>query len=356
MTSPAIDPARFREKQSLIAGYMTGMLQSGIVYLGIELGLFSAMHGGTPATAEELAGRLGLSPRFVLEWLRAATAGHVIEYAGDDQFFASPEVDRLLAEEKDLASLQSFFVELPARLRLWAEVPDAFRTGIGFDWDSRGSEAIEWMEAGFRNWYEQVLIQRALPALDGLVERLSDGISVADVGCGAGIALLQMARAFPKSRFHGYDSSANAIARAKQNGAGIPNLSFHHVPEELLPADHTLTLVTTFDCMHDMTRPLEVARAIRAALREDGHWFIADIRSFPTFDENLASNPQSARMYATSVFGCLQSGMSEPGGAGLGTFGLPEPRMRELATSAGFTRFRKVELDSPVNAYYEARP
>ena len=123
-----------------------------------------------------MASGLGLNPRFVLEWLRAATAGNVIEYAGDDRFFASPEVDLLLAEPEKLASLQSLFVHLPSRLRLWGEVPGAFRTGIGFDWDSRGAEAIQWMEAGFRNWYEQILVPRALPG--GLTrERLNEGIS-----------------------------------------------------------------------------------------------------------------------------------------------------------------------------------
>ena len=108
--------------------------------------------------------------------------------------------------------------------------------------------------------------------------------------------------------------------------------------------------------MHDMTRPHETAAAIRAALAENGTWFIADINGFPTFDENLAKNPQAARFYAVSVFGCLQSAMSEPGGAGYGTYGLPEPAMRQLALDAGFTRFRRVDLPSPVNAYYEARP
>jgi 2-polyprenyl-3-methyl-5-hydroxy-6-metoxy-1,4-benzoquinol methylase len=190
------------------------------------------------------------------------------------------------------------------------------------------------------------------------VPKLEAGIKVADLGCGAGIALIEMARAFPNSEFHGYDLSRNAIARARENGAaaGLANLTFHQVPDELLPEDGSFGLITTFDCMHDMTRPHETAKAIRASLADDGHWFIADIRSFPTFDENLAANPQSARFYAVSVFGCLQSAMSEPGGAGYGTYGLPEPAMRQLAVGAGFTRFRTVELPSPVNAYYEARP
>jgi hypothetical protein len=60
-------------------------------------------------------------------------------------------------------------------------------------------------------------------------------------------------------------------------------------------------------------------------------------------------------MYAMSVLGCMSSALSEPDGAGLGTLGLPEPAMRELASAAGFTRFRRLDLPHPTNAYYEAR-
>ena len=132
--------------------------------------------------------------------------------------------------------------------------------------------------------------------------------------------------------------------------------SFHIVPEDGLPADGTFDLITTFDCLHDMTQPARVVEAIRAAIRPDGWWLIADIKGRPTYEENLRDNPMAARMYATSVVGCLQTGMSEPGGAGLGTLGLPEPTMRELTRSAGFTRFRVLDLPSPINAYYEVRP
>jgi 2-polyprenyl-3-methyl-5-hydroxy-6-metoxy-1,4-benzoquinol methylase len=353
-----VDPDAMKQKQQLLAGYYTGLLQSGVVWLGLELGLFRALKGGAPATARELAEALALNERFVLEWLRAAAAGGMLAHHGDGAFSMGPEVETLLAEPENLFCIASMFNNQPERLKLWPRVAEAFRTGLGYGWDDRGPLAVRMMEETFGNWYRQVLVPTALPALDGVVERLRSGAVAADVGCGTGIALLEMAKAFPASRFHGYDSSANAIARANENlgAAGVTNASFHLVPGEVLPDDGSLSLVTTFDCMHDMTRPHEVAGAIRASLQSDGTWFIADINSLPTFEANLAENPASARMYPTSIFGCLQTGMSEPGGAGLGTFGLPEPAMRELAKDAGFTRFRRLDIPSPINAYYEARP
>ena len=53
---------------------------------------------------------------------------------------------------------------------------------------------------------------------------------------------------------------------------------------------------------------------------------------------------------------CMSSALSEPGGAGLGTLGLPESRARQMAEQAGFTRFRKLDIDHPINAFYEVRP
>ena len=52
----------------------------------------------------------------------------------------------------------------------------------------------------------------------------------------------------------------------------------------------------------------------------------------------------------------MSSALSEPGGAGLGTLGLPESRARQMTEQAGFTRFRKLDIDHPINAFYEVRP
>ena len=91
-------------------------------------------------------------------------------------------------------------------------------------------------------------------------------------------------------------------------------------------------------------------------MEPNGTWLIADINGQPTFEDNLEKNPQAKMMYAMSIMSCMSSALSEPGGAGLGTLGLPEPAMRELVSAAGFTRFRRIEIPHPVNAFYEVRP
>jgi hypothetical protein len=95
---------------------------------------------------------------------------------------------------------------------------------------------------------------------------------------------------------------------------------------------------------------------IRGAIAPDGVWFLVDIKGRDTFAENIAKNPLAPLMYGVSVLSCMSSALSEPGGAGLGTLGFPESLARSMTADAGFTRFRKLPLEHPVNAFYEVRP
>ena len=352
-----LDPQKLMTTTMNVAGLFRSAYVSMMVLLGLRLGLYRTLSDAGPVTSEELARRTELHERWLREWLRGQAAAGLIEYKGDGRFELSPECAVLLADENDLRYMGNHFDSLPRRIETAQQLPESFRTGIGQTWDGRGSDSAEVTERLFRNWYLQMLVPVALPMLDGALARLVAGAKVADVGCGAGIALIEMAKAFPDSEFHGYELSENAITRAEANRdeAGTDNVSFHNVAGDPLPADERFDLITTFDCLHDMTQPGQVAAAIRAAIRPDGLWFIVDINGAATFEENL-TNPLTSMMYAMSVLGCLSSALSEPDGAGLGTLGLPEPAMRELAREAGFTRFRRLDLPHPVNAFYEVRP
>ena len=124
---------------------------------------------------------------------------------------------------------------------------------------------------------------------------------------------------------------------------------------EKLPSEGSYDFIITFDCIHDMTRPAEVIASIRRALRPDGTWLIKDIRSQPSFEDNLR-NPLLAMFYGFSVSACMSSALSEPGGAGLGTLGFNPEVAERMTREAGFTRFTKHDIDDPANLYYEVRP
>ena len=344
---------------------MTAAHVAGMVSLGLRLGLFKALaaDGGGWVTSAELAERCGLSERWVREWLYTQAAAEVLEHEADeegDRFAISPETAALLTDEASLLYIGNNFTALPQRLALVPQLEESFRTGVGLSYDDRGPDAAADTESIFANWYRHLLVPVALPALGAhVVDRLREGAKVADVGCGSGIALLVLAREFPASEFHGYEASRHALERAAahREAAGVSNVVFHHVDEEKLPDDGSFDLITTFDCLHDMTDPYSAAAAIRRAIAPDGVWLIADIACAPTFAEFVDRRRSFAAMaYSMSVFSCMSSSLSEPGGAGLGTCGLPEPKMRGLVSDAGFTRFRTLPLEHPVNAFYEARP
>jgi hypothetical protein len=65
--------------------------------------------------------------------------------------------------------------------------------------------------------------------------------------------------------------------------------------------------------------------------------------------------PVLAMTYGMSVTTCMSSALSEPDGWGLGTLGLPESKLRELAATGGFTRLVVHDIGDPANLYYELR-
>ena len=166
-----------------------------------------------------------------------------------------------------------------------------------------------------------------------------------------------MAGVYPRSQFCGYDPSEHAIERAHEKVAemDLENVELVCARGEELPTTSAFDLVITFDCLHDMTRPDLVMAAIRRTIKDDGTWLLKEIRSHHEFEENLR-NPMLAMMYGFSVSACMSSALSERGGMGLGTLGLPPKLAREMTIAAGFSTFLEHDFDDPANLYYEVRP
>jgi 2-polyprenyl-3-methyl-5-hydroxy-6-metoxy-1,4-benzoquinol methylase len=357
--SRPLDPDRLKAFAKHVFGALEGAMTSAMIHLGDRLGLYRTLAElGGPVSSTELAERTGLHERWLREWLHAQGAAGVLDYAGDGRFALSPEAAAVLADERHPAFGCGMFSSLPDTIAVVEKLPEAFRTGIGLSYDAFGPAGARGVERGFAPWYRALLVPMALPRVAGLVPRLEAGIQVADVGCGGGVALIEMAKAYPSSEFHGYDISKFALERAEANraAAGVANVHFHDPHEEPLPADGRFEFVTTFDCLHDMTDPARVMREIRAAIAPDGIWLIADIKAKDGYEANVEQNPMAAWMLGTSVLSCMSSALSEPGGLGLGTLGFHEGLARQMTGEAGFTRFELLDLGHPVNAFYVVRP
>jgi 2-polyprenyl-3-methyl-5-hydroxy-6-metoxy-1,4-benzoquinol methylase len=356
--SHPIDMEKVKANAERVFSFLGGALVSGTIYLGNRLGLYRALQDAGSVTSEELAHKTGLHERWIREWLQGQAVAGLIDYKGDGRFALSPEMAMVLSDENSPMFFAGGFRGLPQQMAVLERLPESFKTGIGLPYDAFGPEGALGI-AGFSTpWFHTALVQVALPKLDGVVAKLAAGVKVADIGCGAGVALIEMAKAHPKTAFHGYDISKYALERAEANKtqAGVRNIIFHDANGDALPADGSFDLVTTFDCIHDATNPAAIIHAVRQALKSDGTWLIADVHGKPTFEENLADNPMAPLMYGFSVLCCMSSALSEPGGAGLGTLGFHEGVARAMTAEAGFTRFKSHDFDNPINAYYEVRP
>jgi SAM-dependent methyltransferase len=351
-TSEEVDRLAF-----VVWSYKQGEAVSLLIHLGHRLGLYRAMDGAGPLGAEDLAERTGLHPRWLLEWLRAQGAAGLVHTEDGQRFWLTEAAAAVLVEDRDHPRFAAGAFGPPLEPALLDELAEAFRTGRGLPYDRLGPAGLEQTEGLLGPFVRHALVPRVLPLLDGVVERLEHGARVADVGCGGGLALVALARAFPRSRVEGFELSDLAVerARARIEAEGLTNASVQRRRAEDLPATGTYDLVLTLDCLHDMTRPDQAAAAIHRALAPEGTWLVKEIRCADTWAGNRR-NPLLALFLGLSVTACLSSGLSEPGGAGLGTIGLPPGALERLVSAAGFTRFRPLEVDDPANCYYEIRP
>ena len=204
-----------KEKAAALAlrvwGYKQGEVVALMIHLGDRLCLYKAMAGSGPLTADQLAAGTGLDARWLLEWLRARGAAGLLQTTDGMHFELAPEGVEVLANDTDstwfAAGAFHGYVATPESICLSTE---ALRTGRGLSYDDLGLSGAHSVERLTARWTKLVLVPRVLPALSGVVERLETGAQVADVGCGAGVALVAMATACPASHFHGYEPSAHA--------------------------------------------------------------------------------------------------------------------------------------------------
>src|SRR5512145_1165525 len=213
-----IDQARLESFLARCVGDLSAGYGGVMVSLGSKLGLYKAMAGAGPISAQELARRAGCAERYVSEWLNSqAAGGYVVYHAVSDTYELSPEQAMVLADEDSPVFIPNAW-NIPASM--WFDEDkalEAFRTGKGVAWGEHHHRLHQGVAAFYRNAYRDSLVPQWLPALDGVVARLEEGIAVADVGCGYGHSSLLMAEAFPNSRFHGFDTHAASIEEARRN-------------------------------------------------------------------------------------------------------------------------------------------
>jgi SAM-dependent methyltransferase len=340
------------------AGRMLGDLRGASVTLmasvGHRTGLFDTMAARVPSTSEEIADAAGLAERYVREWLGAMVLAGIVDYDPPARTYALPgehaAVLTRAAGPDNIAAVAAYF---PVFAGVEDEIVGSFTNGGGVPYSSY-SRFQEAMDEDSSAVFDATLIETTLPLVPGLIERLEAGIAVADIGCGSGHAINLMAKAFPSSRFVGYDFSEDGIARARREAEalGLSNARFEVKDAATLDAKATFGLITAFDAIHDQAHPRTVLRAIAEALEPEGTFLMVDMAASSKLEENL-DHPLGPILYTFSTLHCLPVSLGL-GGEGLGT-AWGEQKALELLKEAGFDRVDVKNIDGDIfNSYYIA--
>ena len=316
MTTSTFDETRAEAFSDQLGNWLNGGAMSLMTSIGHRTGLFDVMATLPPSTSQAIAKEAGLAERYVREWLGAMVTGGVIDYDAEAGTYHLPaEHAASLTRSARPANMAVTLQWIPLLGGVEDEVVASFENGGGVPYSAyhrfhsvMAEESDQTVVAGLRD--------QILPLVPGLSSRLEEGIDVLDVGCGSGRALLELARAFPKSRFLGVDFSEEAIAAAARGAGDLPNLRFEACDATTLEAIPAFDLVTAFDAIHDQIDPASVLEAIGVALRPDGVFLMQEIKG--TSDVELdRHNPMAPFLYTISCMHCMTVSLSA-GGAGLG--------------------------------------
>jgi len=347
------------QKAEAFAGKLTGMLNDAslamMTSIGHRTGLFDRMADLPASTSEEIASAAGLNERYVREWLGAMVTGGFVHYDANAETYRLPP-------EHAVALVRSSGPDNLAAQMQWVSCLGGVETGIVECFEKGGG--VPYSE--FERFHEimlgesgpvidRTLVQTTLPLVPGLVQRLEEGIDVVDVGCGSGHAVNVMARAFPKSRFTGYEISEQGIATGRAEAAdwGLANARFELQDCAAMSVDEAFDLVTTFDAVHDQVDPAAMLSGIHRVLRSTGTYLMVDIKASSHLHENL-DHPLGPFLYATSTMHCMTVSLAG-GGAGLGTC-WGEQVARRMLTEAGFAEVELYEVEGDIiSSYFVSR-
>jgi len=213
-------------------------------------------------------------------------------------------------------------------------------------------QAVQAESSGLR--FDHLLLEKMVP-LTGMGEALGRGIEVLDIGCGQGHAVNLLARAFPRSRFSGYDFSEVGIGAAQVEARALGNTNVRFAVQDVATLNEPgrYDLITAFDVIHDQAKPHDVLRGVSQALTSDGTFLMVDIRASSALQDNIG-HPFAPFLYGISTMHCMTVSLAL-NGVGLGTV-WGEQKALAMLREAGLTRVDVNRLqEDPLNNYYVAR-
>jgi SAM-dependent methyltransferases len=354
MGQPELNQSKMEEFGGRALDILNKASVAVMMSVGHRTGLFEAMVGQPPSTASQIADSAGLKERYVREWLGAMVTGNVVEHDPENgTYYLPPEHSAFLTKAAQTNNIASFAQLIPLISNVEDEVVACFQKGGGVPYSSfrRFPEVMRELSAPT---FDTLLVDKILPLVPGLVESLRRGIEVLEVGCGSGRAINVMAKAFPSSRFVGYDLIREQINAANAEAAdwGLSNARFDVRDVSTLEQKEHYDLVTAFDTVHDQAKPAALLSHVAAALKKGGIFLMWDVAASSDLHNNK-NHLLGPFLYAVSCMHCMTVSLSQ-NGEGLGAMWGQEKAKQMLAT-AGLvgTQVHRIDED-PVSCCYVA--
>lgn len=357
MSQPALTREINEDKMNAFLGKVVGdfgaSLSSILSYMGLKLGLFSALADSEGMTPAELAKKTNTNERYVREWLLNQASGDYVHFdPTTGKYSMLPEQAVALTDESSPFYVGGGFYVVKAMLNAQPRITDSFQNGGGMLWREHDPDLFVGTEKFFRPGYTAHLVNEWIPSLTGIEEKLKAGAKVADIGCGHGASSIIMAKAYPNSRFYGFDNHNESIltARKRAEEEGFSDrVTFDTANADSVP-ENGFDLICFFDCLHDMGDPLGALKHANGILADGGSVMIVEPMAGNTVEENF--NPIGRTFAGASTLCCTANSMALDGAA-LGACA-SEDQFRQIAEEAGFTQFKRT-AETPFNRIFEAR-
>jgi SAM-dependent methyltransferase len=338
-----------------------GAFELYALYLGERLGLYRALTDGGPATSAELAARTGTVERYVREWLehQAVSGLLTVDDVGADPLdrrYALPlEYVPVLVDREDVRYGGYVGVDLVRAARPLPQLVEAFRHGGApprLPWEPEGRAEVN------RALFLNLLGTQWLPSIPPVDQRLrgSPPARVADLACGSGWSSISMAVAYPEITVTGLDLDRDVIEVATRNAAaaGVEDRVEFIVADASDPGlAGRFDLVTIFEALHDMPRPVAVLSAAHALLTDGGSVVIADERASDEFA--VPGTPRDRHNYGWSLVSCLPAVMGDPQTEATGAV-LRPATVKRFAAAAGFGTVEVLPIETDFWWFYRLLP
>jgi SAM-dependent methyltransferase len=350
-----VDEATLAEFVGTFVRDLGAALHASTVVIGDRLGLYRALADLGPTDAAAVAAATGCDTRLVQDWLDAQYVSGYCHYsARTTAYWLSPEQAAVLADHASPALLVGSMALATAIAKDDDKICAAFASGDGFGWHEHHHDLFHGTERLFKPGYAAHLLRDWVPALDGVHDALTNGGSVADVGCGHGAATILLAEAYPHATVTGFDPhhASLDVARKRAAEAGVADrVRFEHASAHDFPGPY-YDLVCVFDALGTIGDVRAAARRIRDALAPDGTWLLVEPMAGAGADDNVG--PVGRVFYTMAATVSTPAAQAQTRGTALGNQ-VPDDTLAALVADTGFRRFRRV-AQTPFNRVFEIRP